>query len=554
MSEHNLKIRRALLSVSDKTGIVDLARALADQGVELLSTGGTAKALNDAGLTVKDVSDHTGFPEMMDGRLKTLHPKVHGGLLAVRGNADHEAAADAHGIAPIDLLVVNLYPFVQTLARGAGYDECVENIDIGGPAMLRAAAKNHAAVTVLVDPSDYDKLLGEMVQHGGATCDKFRRELAQKAYALTAKYDGAISNWLGAVVEHPDTKGDADAKTGAQPEAAAGSFPATFTMQFKKAQSMRYGENPHQNAAFYVADDAGGASSAGGAGNAGPGASIATATQLAGKELSYNNIGDTDAALECVKSFGGAPACVIVKHANPCGVAQADSLLAAYERAFATDPESSFGGIIAFNRELDAATASAIIEKQFVEVIIAPSIADGVTEAVAAKKNVRLLVCGTWPETSKPRLDMKKVTGGLLVQDADLALHNELKVVTKRQPSDKEMADLLFAWKVAKFVKSNAIIYAKDMATIGVGAGQMSRVNSSRIAVIKAELAGLDVNGSVVASDAFFPFADGLLAAAQAGARALIQPGGSMRDKEVIAAADEQDLAMVFTGMRHFRH
>ena len=527
----NLKIRRALVSVSDKTGIVKLAGALAAKGVELLSTGGTAAALKDAGIAVKDVAEHTGFPEIMGGRVKTLHPKVHGGLLAIRGNAEHDAAAAAHDIAPIDLLVVNLYPFEATLAKGADYETCVENIDIGGPAMIRAAAKNHAGVAVVVDPADYDRLLGDMDQHDGATCAKFRRKLAHKAYALTARYDGAISNWLGAVTDSPD--GTADG------------FPRTFTAQFEKAQDMRYGENPHQDAAFYIEPVTGGATS---------NASISTARQLQGKALSYNNIADTDAALECVKSFNDKPACVIVKHANPCGVAEADGLLAAYQRAFQTDPESSFGGIIAFNRKLDAQTASAIVEKQFVEVIIAPSLGEGVAQAVAAKKNVRLLTCGNWPEQPPKRLDFKRVSGGLLVQDADLALYNDLKVVTKRQPTDSEMADLAFAWKVAKFVKSNAIVYCRDGATIGVGAGQMSRVNSSRIAVIKAGLAGLDVNGSVVASDAFFPFADGLLAAAEAGASAIIQPGGSMRDEEVIAAANEQNLAMVFTGMRHFRH
>ncbi|MGD9671096.1 MAG: bifunctional phosphoribosylaminoimidazolecarboxamide formyltransferase/IMP cyclohydrolase [Hyphomicrobiaceae bacterium] len=521
-------IRRALISVSDKTGLVGLGRALSEAGVELLSTGGTASALKAAGLKVKDVAEHTGFPEMMDGRLKTLHPKVHGGLLAVRGNPEHEKAAEEHGIGPIDLLVVNLYPFEQTVAKGAAYDECVENIDIGGPAMIRAAAKNHASITVIVDPADYERLLGDMNQHAGATCPKFRRKMAQKAYARTAAYDGAISNWLGAVIDNPLGKAEG--------------FPRTFTVQFTKAQGMRYGENPHQQAAFYVAS--------------GPGidASVSTARQLQGKELSYNNIADTDAALECVKEFRIKPACVIVKHANPCGVAESDSLLAAYDRAFVTDPESAFGGIIAFNRELDAKTANVILEKQFVEVIIAPSVAPGVEEAVAAKKNVRLLVCGSWPENATPRLDYKRVTGGLLVQDADLALYDKLEAVTKRKPTDQEMADLLFAWKVTKFVKSNAIVYARDGATVGVGAGQMSRVNSSRIAVIKAGMAGLEVKGSVVASDAFFPFADGLLAAAEAGATAVIQPGGSMRDDEVIAAADEKNLAMVFTGMRHFRH
>jgi len=521
------RIRRALISVSDKSGVVELARALAGHGVELVSTGGTAAALKEAGLNVRDVAELTGSPEMMDGRVKTLHPKVHGGLLAVRGNAEHEAAAKAHGIAAIDLLVVNLYPFEATVAKGAGTDDCVENIDIGGPAMIRAAAKNHAGVTVVVDPADYTRLLAEMQANGGGTTFAFRRELAQKAYARTAAYDAAISNWLGAVIDHPEGKAEG--------------FPRTFSVQFTRAQAMRYGENPHQQAAFYVAADR-------------PTGSIASARQLQGKELSYNNIADTDAALECVKEFADRPACVIVKHANPCGVAEADTLLAAYDRAFETDPESAFGGIIAFNRALDAATARAILERQFVEVIIAPSAGKDAEAVVAAKKNIRLLVCGDLPAKSAPRRDWKKVTGGLLVQDADLALHDGLKVVTRRQPTDAEMADLLFAWKVAKFVKSNAIVYARDRATIGIGAGQMSRVNASRIAVIKAEMAKLEVKGSVVASDAFFPFADGLLSAAGAGATAVIQPGGSMRDAEVIEAADAQGLAMVFTGMRHFRH
>ena len=518
-------IRRALISVSDKTGVVDLARALAAAGVEILSTGGTSEALTQAGIAVKDVAEHTGYPEMMDGRLKTLHPKVHGGLLAVRGNAEHDASAQKHGIAPIDLLVVNLYPFEATVANGAPYQDCVENIDIGGPAMIRAAAKNHAAVTVMVDPADYARLLAAM-QAGGTTL-ALRRELAQKAYARTAAYDGAISNWLGAVLDHPEGK----------PEG----FPRTFTVQMTKAQAMRYGENPHQQAVFYVAGDP----------QAG---SIAKARQLLGKELSYNNIADTDAALECVKEFADKPACVIVKHANPCGVSEADTLLAAYERAFKTDTESAFGGIIAFNRELDAATAKAILERQFVEVIVAPGVAAGVEAIVAAKKNVRLLVSGQWPKEPARRLDWKKVTGGLLVQDADLKLFDRLMVVTRRQPTPREMADMLFAWKVAKFVKSNAIVYARDGATVGIGAGQMSRVNSSRIAVIKAEMAGLSVKGAAVASDAFFPFADGLLSAAEAGATAVIQPGGSVRDDEVIKAADDKGLTMVFTGMRHFRH
>ena len=523
----NSRIRRALLSVSDKSGLVELARALAGLGVELVSTGGTAAAIKAAGIAVRDVSELTGFPEMMDGRVKTLHPGVHGGLLAVRGNPEHARAAAEHGIAPIDLLVVNLYPFAATVAKGADYDTCIENIDIGGPAMIRAAAKNHAAVTVLVDAADYGRVLAEMAADAGATSPALRRELAFKAYAHTAAYDGAISNWLGAILDHPDGKAEG--------------FSRSLTVQFVKKQEMRYGENPHQAAAFYV--------------SANPGEpSIATARQLQGKELSYNNIADGDAALECVKSFDERPACVIVKHANPCGVAESDTLLAAYERAYKTDPESAFGGIIAFNRELDAATAQAIVERQFVEVIIAPAITAAAAAAVAARKNVRLLVCGAWPETPGRRLDYKKVAGGLLVQDADLALYDTLEVVTRRQPSAHEMADLLFAWKVAKFVKSNAIVYARDLATVGVGAGQMSRVNSARIAVIKAEMAGLDVNGTVVASDAFFPFADGLNAAADAGATAVIQPGGSMRDTEVIEAADAKGLAMVLTGMRHFRH
>ncbi len=521
------QIRRALVSVSDKTGLLELVRALAAHGVEILSTGGTAAALKTAGIAVKDVSEHTGFPEMMDGRLKTLHPKVHGGLLAVRDSVAHQQEAAAHGIGMIDLLVVNLYPFEATVARGADYDTTVENIDIGGPAMIRGAAKNHASVTVVVEPEDYGRLLSEMTTNGGATTPAYRRAMAQKAYARTAAYDGAISNWLGAVIDSPAAKADV--------------YPRTLSLQFVKSQDLRYGENPHQTAAFYreagVTDTG-----------------VATARQLQGKDMSYNNIADTDAALECVKSFAEQPACVIVKHANPCGVAVGTSLLLAYERAFKTDPESAFGGIIAFNRALDAATAQAIVDRQFVEVIIAPDVADGVEAIVAAKKNVRLLVCGPLRGTSAKRLDYKRVTGGLLVQDADLALYDTLKVVSKRQPTEAEMADLVFAWKVAKCVKSNAIVYAKAGATVGVGAGQMSRVNSSRIAVIKAELAGLAVAGSVVASDAFFPFADGLISAAEAGATAVIQPGGSMRDAEVIKAADERDLAMVFTGMRHFKH
>ncbi len=526
MSSNGPKIKRALLSVSDKSGLAEFARKLDALGVELISTGGTAKLLKDEGIRVEDVSAVTGFPEMMDGRLKTLHPVVHGGLLAVRGNAEHEAAQKEHGIGDIDLLVVNLYPFEKTVAADADFDTCIENIDIGGPAMIRAAAKNHRSVAVIVDPSDYEKLLGDMGQHDGATCAKFRRKLAQKAYARTAEYDGAISNWMGAVVENKEGKAEG--------------FPRTFTTQFTKAQTMRYGENPHQDAAFYI----GGGSEA----------SVATARQLQGKALSYNNIGDTDAALECVKQFDEAPTCVIVKHANPCGVAIGEDLLSAYERAFSTDPESAFGGIIAFNRELDEKTATEIVERQFVEVIIAPKVSQGAIDAVARKKNVRLLECGQWPAEPAERLEFKKVNGGLLVQDADLKLYDKLEVVTKKQPTDDEMRDLLFSWKICKFVKSNAIIYCKDGMTIGVGAGHMSRNNSARIAGIKAEQAKLTVQGSVMASDAFFPFRDGLDNAAEAGIVAVIQPGGSMRDNEVIASANENNIAMVFTGMRHFRH
>ncbi len=518
-------IKRALISVSDKTGIVEFSRHLAAFGVEILSTGGTAKLLRNEGLTVKDVSEFTGFPEMLDGRVKTLHPKVHGGLLGMRENPAHVAKMQEHGIEPIDMVVVNLYPFEATVAKeGCSLEDAIENIDIGGPTMLRSAAKNNRDVTVLVDSSDYAAVLDEMTQNGGAVAKETNFRLAVKVYQHTAAYDGAISNWLGKKITEEDA-----------------TFPPTLTVQFKKAQGMRYGENPHQQAAFYVEKSV-------------EEASISTATQLQGKELSYNNIGDTDAALECVKQFNEGPACVIVKHANPCGVALGGSLLEAYERAFSTDPESAFGGIIAFNRELDAETAQAIVDRQFVEVIIAPAVAAGVSEIVAAKKNVRLLTCGLWPELPGGRLDMKRVNGGMLVQDADLALYDSLKVVTKRQPTAKEMKDLLFTWRVAKYVKSNAIVYGKDGMTVGVGAGQMSRVNSARIATIKAEHAGLEVKGAVMASDAFFPFRDGLDNAASVGVSAVIQPGGSIRDEEVIAAADEHNIAMVFTSMRHFRH
>lgn len=518
------KIQRALLSVSDKSGVLELAQQLNQLGVELLSTGGTAKLLQDAGLPVKEVSEHTGFPEMMDGRIKTLHPKIHGGLLGRRGT--DEAIMAEHDIAPIDLVVVNLYPFEATIAR----DDCtlpmaIENIDIGGPTMLRAAAKNHASVTVLIDPADYSRVLEQMTATGGVD-DATRFDLAVKTFEHTAHYDGAIANHLGKIT---DTS-EAD-------------FPRTFNTQFNKAQDMRYGENPHQKAAFYTEEQP-------------ESGTISAAVQIQGKELSYNNIADTDAALECVKSFPESPACVIVKHANPCGVATADDLLTAYDLAYQTDTTSAFGGIIAFNRELDAKTAQAIVDRQFVEVIIAPSISDEAKEVVSSKKNVRLLCCGESPNQHAVGLDYKRVTGGLLVQDRDTALvtKDELNVVTKKAPTDDQMQDLLFAWRVAKFVKSNAIVYVNKQQTVGIGAGQMSRVVSSRIAGIKAEDAGLTVPGAVMASDAFFPFRDGLDAAAEAGISAVIQPGGSMRDDEVIAAADEHGIAMVFTGMRHFRH
>jgi phosphoribosylaminoimidazolecarboxamide formyltransferase/IMP cyclohydrolase len=492
--------------------------------VEILSTGGTARLLAEHGLRVVEVSDYTGFPEMMDGRVKTLHPRVHGGILARRGVDD--AVMAEHGIPAIDLVAVNLYPFEQTVARpDCDLATAIENIDIGGPTMLRAAAKNHAAVSVIVDSEDYERVVEELRANGGAVSDATRYELAVKAFEHTARYDGAIANYLGRIA----------------PDGSRTVFPRTYNLQVRKAQDMRYGENPHQHAAFYVEH------------HAVPG-SVASAQQLQGKELSYNNIADTDAALECVKQFGAAPTCVIVKHANPCGVAVGATLLESYERAYSTDPESAFGGIIAFNQTLDGATARAIVERQFVEVIIAPQVSAEAVEAVAAKKNVRLLSCGPWQAADAVRLDFKRVTGGLLVQDNDLALHGELKVVTRRAPSAQEMDDLLFTWCVAKFVKSNAIVYGRDRMTIGVGAGQMSRVNSARIAAIKAEQAGLEVRGSVMASDAFFPFRDGIDQAAQAGIAAVIQPGGSLRDEEVIAAADEHGMAMVFTGMRHFRH
>ncbi len=517
------RITRALISVSDKTGIVEFARALQQRGVELLSTGGTARLLTDQEIPVTEVSEHTGFPEMMDGRVKTLHPKIHGGILGRRGIDDRVMRENE--IDPIDLIVVNLYPFERTVADpDCDLATAIENIDIGGPTMLRAAAKNHKDVTVVVDAADYDRVLAEMEANGGAVTDATRFDLAVKTFEHTSNYDGAIANYLGA-------------RVGGE----VATFPRTINLQFQQVQTMRYGENPHQQAAFFVERNQ-------------PEACISTARQLQGKELSFNNIADTDAALECVKQFDEGPACVIVKHANPCGVAIGGSLLEAYDRAYRTDPESAFGGIIACNRKLDGETARAIVERQFVEVIIAPQVSDEALEVVSSKKNVRLLECGDWNAEALHRLDFKRVNGGLLVQDADLQLSNEVKVVTKRAPTEQEMRDLLFTWRVAKFVKSNAIVYGKDLSTIGVGAGQMSRVNSARIAVIKAEHAGLEVPGSVMASDAFFPFRDGLDNAAAAGIRAVIQPGGSMRDEEVIAAADEHDIAMIFTGMRHFRH
>jgi phosphoribosylaminoimidazolecarboxamide formyltransferase/IMP cyclohydrolase len=519
-----MKIERALISVSDKSGVLEFARELVALGVDIISTGGTAKLLAENGVKVTEISDYTGFPEMLDGRVKTLHPKVHGGILGRRDLPGHVATMQQHGISNIDLVAVNLYPFRETVAKpNCTLEDAIENIDIGGPAMVRSSAKNHAHVAIVTDPADYALILSEM--KAGGVSDATRFSLAVKAFEHTAAYDGAIANYLGMIVENGKPEG----------------FPRTINLQFKKAQGMRYGENPHQNAAFYVEAAA-------------KEASIATARQLQGKELSYNNIGDADAALECVKQFDAAPACVIVKHANPCGVAYGANLVEAYDRAYQTDPESAFGGIIAFNGELDAETMKVIVERQFVEVIIAPKVAAAAVEVAAAKKNVRVLECGQWPTKPGQRLDFKRVTGGLLVQDADLALTGEIKVVSKRVPTEAEMRDLLFAWRVAKYVKSNAIVYAKDSMTIGVGAGQMSRVNSARIAAIKAEHAGLVVKGSVMASDAFFPFRDGIDSAAQAGIAAVIQPGGSMRDEEVIAAADEHGMAMVFTGMRHFRH
>ena len=530
MTHQLRRVTRALLSVSDKTGLIEFARALAAQGVELVSTGGTAKAISTAGLNVKDVSELTGFPEMMDGRVKTLHPKVHGGLLAIRDNAEHTSALTAHGIAPIDLLVVNLYPFEATVEKGADFAECIENIDIGGPAMIRAAAKNHDDVAVVIEATDYQAVLDELAANQGSTTLRLRRRLAAKAYARTAAYDAAISNWFAGELE-----------TEAPDFRAFGG---------RLIQSLRYGENPHQTAAFYALPN--------------KRAGVSTARQLQGKALSYNNINDTDAAYECIAEFDPArtAACVIVKHANPCGVAEGPDLASAYRKALACDSTSAYGGIIALNRTLDADTARAVTEI-FTEVIIAPDSSEEAIAILAKRKNLRLLLAGSLPDPRARGLTAKTVAGGLLVQSRDNAIVDDmvLKVATRRAPTDAEMRDLMFAFRVAKHVKSNTIVYARDLATVGVGAGQMSRVDSARIAARKAQDAAAELKlaepltkGSVVASDAFFPFADGMLACIEAGATAVIQPGGSMRDDEVIKAADEHGIAMVLTGMRHFRH
>ena len=524
------KIARALISVSDKTGLIELARALRRHGVEIVSTGGTRNALAAAGIEVIDVAALTGFPEMMDGRVKTLHPNVHAGLLAVRRNSEHAAALEAHGIRPIDLLVVNLYPFEETIAKGADFATSIENIDIGGPAMIRAAAKNHDDVTVVVEPQDYDLLLAEMTQRAGMTTLALRRRLAAKAYARTAAYDAAISNWFAAQLADP--------------------APAYRAVAGRLVEALRYGENPHQSAAFYRTGEAR--------------FGVATARQLQGKQLSYNNINDTDAAYECVAEFDPSrtAACALIKHANPCGVAEGDNLLAAYRKALACDPVSAYGGIVALNRMLDAEAARAMIDI-FTEVIIAPDATPEAIAIIGAKKNLRLLIAGGLPDPRATGLMVKSVAGGLLVQSRDNAVVDDmtLKVVTARAPTRSELADLAFAFRIAKHVKSNTIVYAKDGATVGIGAGQMSRVDSARIAAHKAAEAAREAGsaepltkGSVVASDAFFPFADGLLVAIEAGATAVIQPGGSVRDDEVIKAANDHGIAMVFTGTRHFRH
>jgi len=517
-------LRRALISVSDKTGVVELARTLAERGVAILSTGGTARLLTEQGITVTEVSKHTGFPEIMDGRVKTLHPRIHGGLLGRRGV--DESVMSLHGIERIDLLVVNLYPFAETVARPAcTYSEAIENIDIGGPAMVRAAAKNHDAVTVLVDPADYGALLGELEQHDGSTTPQLRAWLAAKAFAHTARYDTMVANYLQSRNPAPGS-----------------AFPQSLPLVYEKVQDLRYGENPHQQAAFYR--------------DVTPrGPSVSNARLLQGKELSFNNIADADTAIECVRQFS-EPACVIVKHANPCGVAVAADPRAAYDRAYRTDPTSAFGGILAFNRPLDAATVSTILERQFVEVLAAPAILPEARAALAAKPNVRVLELGDLPVDHGAELEFRSVSGGLLAQTRDLGMvrRDQLQVVSRRQPTSAELDDLLFAWRVCKFVKSNAIVYAREHSTLGIGAGQMSRVYSSRIAAMKAADEKIAVSGAVMASDAFLPFRDGLDVAAEYGIGAVIQPGGSLRDAEVIAAADEHGMTMVFTGMRHFRH
>ncbi len=515
-----VRIRTALISVSDKTGLIDFCRALEGHGVKLLSTGGTAKAIRDAGIPVTDVSEHTGFPEILDGRVKTLVPQVHGGILGRRGVAEHVAQMQEHSIAPIDLVAVNLYPFEATVARGAAFEDCIENIDIGGPAMIRSAAKNHESVAVLTLPAHYAAVLAELAEHGGTTLAT-RKKLAAAAYARTAAYDAAISGWFAG-------------QNGEE-------YPDTFSFSGAKKQELRYGENPHQTAAFYTSSPTR--------------FGVASATQLQGKELSYNNYNDTDAAFECVAEFSEQPTVVIVKHANPCGVASALSLTDAWDDALACDPVSAFGGIVAVNRTLDEETAEKI-SSIFTEVIIAPDITEGAKALLAKKKNLRVLTTGGVPDPTESGVTFKSLAGGFLLQtrDAGRVLRESLKIVTARAPSDKELADMLFAFRVAKHVKSNAIVYAKNLATLGVGAGQMNRVDSARIAAWRGKAAELDFTGCAVASDAFFPFADGLEAAIAAGATAVIQPGGSIRDAEVIAAADAAGIAMVFTNMRHFRH
>lgn len=516
-------VRRALLSVSDKTGIVKFAYGLSKLNVEILSTGGTAKLLSENGISVTEVSDYTGFPEIMDGRVKTLHPKIHGGILGRRGKDD--SVMQQHDIDHIDLVVINLYPFASTIAKpDCSLEDAIENIDIGGPAMLRAAAKNHQYVAVIVNPDDYIKILDNLNNNDCTLNDELRFDLAVKTYEHTSQYDGMIANYLGKKLPGSDE-----------------TFPRTMNLQFQQSQVLRYGENPHQRGAFYIEEGA-------------LEPSVATSKVIQGKELSYNNVADTDAALECVRQFS-KPACVIVKHSNPCGVATADTILQAYELAYQTDPTSAFGGIIAFNQSLDADTAKSIIDRQFVEVLIAPAISEDAQKVLAEKKNVRVLECGTCKDTFES-FDYKRVLGGLLVQDRDLGVinHDDLKIASKRQPSEQELTDLLFAWKVVKFVKSNAIVYARNQQTIGIGAGQMSRVYSARIAAIKAQDENLEVSGSVMGSDAFFPFRDAIDAAYQNGITSIIQPGGSINDKDVIKAVDELGMAMVLTSMRHFRH